>query len=267
MQPTDADKPNLLYKSPAFGDYNPGIKALLFDVFGTVVDWRRSITADLQQLFASSGIERDWEAFALDWRALYDPSMARIREGTRPFVTLDRLHRENLDTLLPAYDLGTLTESERDHINRTWHRLNPWDDIVPAQAKLKPAFILATLSNGNIELMVNLARHGGLTWDAILGAELTQAYKPHPDAYLGSMNALGLHPTECVMVAAHNADLAQAKQLGMLTAFVARPDEYGTRQTVDFVAEDAWDFIAEDMTALADQLLSAQRQATAHQCP
>ncbi len=230
------------------------IKALLFDVFGTVVDWRASIRNDLEQWFTPLGISRDWEAFAQDWRALYQPAMERVRNGQRGYVRLDILHRESLDSLLPTYDLADLSADQRDHINRIWHRLQPWDDVLPGLLQLKPQFILATLSNGNIELMVNMARNANLPWDMILGAEVAQAYKPDPQAYLVSMDMLGLEPAQCLMVAAHNEDLRQASSLGMKTAFISRPTEYGDRQTVDFAAEEAWDFDCPSMIDLANRL-------------
>lgn len=230
------------------------IKALLFDVFGTVVDWRVSIRNDLEQWSTPLGIVRDWEAFAQDWRALYQPAMEQVRSGQRAYVRLDVLHRESLDSLLATYDLEELNTDQRNHINRMWHRLRPWDDVLPGLSQLKPHFILATLSNGNIELMVNMARNARLPWDMILGAEVAQAYKPDPRAYLVSMDMLGLEPSQCLMVAAHNDDLRQAASLGMRTAFISRATEYGDRQTVDFVADDTWDFDCGTMTELAHKL-------------
>lgn len=233
------------------------IKALLFDVFGTVVDWRTSIRDDLNEYFEPLGISRDWEAFAQDWRALYQPAMEEVRNGQRGYVRLDILHRESLDSLLPAYELDELNDGQRDHVNRVWHRLNPWDDVLPGLLRLKPHFILATLSNGNIELMVNMARHAQLPWDMILGSEVAQSYKPEPRTYLMSMEMLGLEPAQCLMVAAHNGDLRQAASLGMKTAFIGRPNEYGNRQTVDFTASAAWDFDCPSMIELADELIGS----------
>ena len=230
------------------------VKALLFDVFGTVVDWRTSIRTDLEQWATPLGITRDWEAFAQDWRALYQPAMASVRNGQRDYVRLDILHRESLDSLLPVYNLEALNADQRNHVNRVWHRLQPWDDVRSGLQQLKPHFILATLSNGNIELMVNMARNAGLPWDMILGAELAQTYKPDPQAYLVSMDMLGLEPSQCLMVAAHNDDLRQAATLGMNTAFIARPTEYGDRQTVDFHAEEAWDLDCSSIVDLANRL-------------
>lgn len=230
------------------------IKTLLFDVFGTVVDWRTSITEDLQLYFAPHSIERDWEAFAQDWRALYQPSMQNIRNGQRGYVRLDQLHRENLQSLLPKYQLTDLTEQQLDHVNRVWHRLRPWDDVVPALTRLKTRYILATLSNGNTELMVNLARFGNLPWDAILGSEPAQNYKPESVTYQTSMDWLGLQPQECLMVAAHNDDLSKARSLGMKTAFIPRPTEYGDRQSKDISATEDWDYVCTSFLQLADKL-------------
>ena len=232
------------------------IKALLFDVFGTVVDWRTSVAGELTAFFEPRGIKRDWIPFILEWRALYQPAMEAVRSGTREFVVLDVLHRENLLQLLAEYKINGLSDDEIQHLTNVWHRLTPWPDCVPGLTRLKRKFILATLSNGNISLMVNLARFGGLPWDAILGAEVTQSYKPDPRTYLGTASALGLTPSDCMMVAAHNDDLRAPRALGFGTAFVARTTEYGPNQTVDLVPDDDWDFVTDSMTGLADILLS-----------
>jgi 2-haloacid dehalogenase len=229
-------------------------KALLFDVFGTVVDWRTSVASQLQDFFHPRGITRDWIQFILDWRALYQPAMQAVRSGAREFVILDVLHQENLLTLLQTYEIPNLTNEETAHLTRVWHRLTPWPDCVPGLSRLKRDFPLITLSNGNVALMLNLARFGGLPWDAILGAEFTRSYKPDPQTYLGSAAALGLAPADCMMVAAHNQDLHAASALGFATAFVARPTEYGPGQTVDLSPEDDWDYVTNSMTGLADLL-------------
>lgn len=228
--------------------------ALLFDVFGTVVDWRRSITRDLQHYFLTLDIERDWEQFALDWRALYQPAMQTIRSGSRGYVPLDVLHRENLELLVAQYELASLDESQLDHVNRTWHRLQPWADTLPGMNRLHRRYILASLSNGNTALMVNMARFSGLPWDAILGADAAQDYKPQPGVYQTSAERLGLQPEQCVMVAAHNDDLLAARALGFQTAYINRPDEYGAGQDKDLNAEESWDYIGDTMTDIADQL-------------
>lgn len=231
-----------------------GLKALTFDVFGTVVDWRTSIARELAALLGRQGLERDWPAVADRWRALYQPAMEEVRSGRRPWLRLDDLHRENLRLVLDEFGLGDRSEAEIDHLNRAWHRLDPWPDVVQGLTKLRPRYILATLSNGNIALMVNMARHAGLPWDAILGAELARAYKPTPEAYLRSADCLGLRPDECLMVAAHNDDLLAARACGLRTAFVVRPMEYGPNQTTDLEARHAFDVVAADFVDLASQL-------------
>ena len=230
------------------------MKALLFDVFGTVVDWRSSVADELQAVFAPRGVVRDWPQVATAWRAMYQPAMEEIRARRRRFVLLDQLHRENLERLLRAHDLGALPEADMDHLNRAWHRLRPWPDCVAGLSRLRARHVLATASNGNVALMVNLARFGGLPWDAVLGAEFTRSYKPDPQTYLGTAAALGLAPGDCTMVAAHNDDLRAARDLGFGTAFVCRPTEHGPGQTTDLRPEDDWDFVTDSMTGLAGLL-------------
>ncbi|MGY6644041.1 MAG: haloacid dehalogenase type II [Salinarimonas sp.] len=229
-------------------------KALLFDVFGTVVDWRGSIAREAKTLLATRGYTLDWDAFARDWRSRYQPAMERIRSGARGFVRLDVLHRENLVETLDAFGVTGLPEAEIDHLNRAWHRLDPWPDAPSGLARLKRAAIIATLSNGNIALMVNMARHGGLPWDVILGAEVARAYKPQPEAYLRSCEALALDPGETMLVAAHNSDLVAAAATGMRTAFVLRDEEYGDPDHEDAQARGDYDIIADDFHDLADKL-------------
>lgn len=230
------------------------INALTFDVFGTVVDWRTSVAREAAAFGAKHGIELDWEQFADDWRALYQPAMSKVRDGDMGFVRLDVLHRMNLDELFERHGIREIPETEIDALNRAWHRLDPWPDAVAGLARLRTKFILATLSNGNVALMVNMAKRAGLPWDVILGAETARAYKPQPQAYLSAADWLGLAPHQCMMVAAHNDDLAAAGALGFRTAFVARPTEYGPHQSRDFEAEDEWDYIARDFEDLASQL-------------
>jgi len=233
------------------------VRALTFDVFGTVVDWRRSVRDALAAWFEPRGTTRDWEAFALDWRALYRPSMAAVREGERDFVVLDVLHRESLVTVLDAHDVHGLSSVELDELTGIWHRLEPWPDVRPALARLASHYRLATLSNGHVELMRNLARHADLPWHVILGAEPTRSYKPEPDAYLRSAAMLCLEPEQCMMVAAHNDDLDAARALGFRTAYVNRPEEYGTRQTRDIAAESDWDVVTDSFAGLAGALLDS----------
>ena len=229
-------------------------KALLLDVFGTVVDWRGSIIAEGQAFGRARGLDVDWAAFADGWRAKYQPAMQRVRDGQIGWVKLDDLHRQNLDELLEEMAITSLTRDEIDHWNRVWHRLNAWPDAVEGLTKLKNKFILATLSNGNVALIVNMAKHAGLPWDAVLGAEVAGHYKPQPEAYLKTAQILGLAPEDCLMVAAHNSDLVAAGSCGLGTAFVSRPREFGMGQTADKDAENDYHYVARDFLDLADQL-------------
>jgi 2-haloacid dehalogenase len=232
------------------------LRACLFDVFGTVVDWRTSVSRDLAAFAKQKGIASvDWLEFAIEWRKLYQPSMDEVRSGRRPFTILDVLHRESLDKLVARYGLKGLSEADLEHVNRAWHRLDPWPDAVEGLRRLKAKFIIGPCSNGNIALMVNLAKRAGLPWDCILGAETARAYKPMPDAYLNSCRQLGLAPAAVCMVAAHNNDLKAAKAQGMQTAFVARPTEHGPGQTTDLAPDPACvDLHARDFIDLAVRL-------------
>jgi len=229
-------------------------KALLFDVFGTVVDWRSGIIGAGRALGARKGIERDWAAFADAWRGLYQPSMGAVREGRRPFVKLDRLHRESLEQLLREFTIEGLSEAEIDDLNHVWHRLDPWPDSVAGLTRLRRRYVLATLSNGNVALIVNLAKRAGLPWDAVLGAEVARRYKPLPEVYLGAADMLGVEPDECLMVAAHNSDLVAATACGLRAAFVPRPTEYGAGQSTDLEPAHDYDLVARDLLDLAQQL-------------
>ena len=230
------------------------VKALTFDVFGTVVDWRSSIIREGEALGRCKDIIVDWAKFADAWRAGYEPAMARVRDGELPWTKLDDLHRANLDQLLDECGIGGLSEDEIDHLNRGWHRLDAWPDTVEGLNRLRRKYILATLSNGNVALLVNMAKRAGLPWDAILGPEVARHYKPQPEAYLSTADYLGLQPGQCMMVAAHNYDLVAASRLGFRTAFVARPTEYGPNQTKDLTAEHEFDIVAESFFGLADKL-------------
>ncbi len=232
------------------------IRACLFDVFGTVVDWRTSVSRELAQFAREKGIGGiDWLEFAVEWRKLYQPSMDEVRSGRRAFTILDVLHRESLDKLIARYAVRGLAEADVDHMNRVWHRLEPWPDVVKGLTRLKSRFIIAPCSNGNIALMVNLAKRAGLPWDCILGAETAGAYKPMPDAYLNSCRQLGLSTNQVLMVAAHNNDLKAAKAQGMKTAFVARPTEHGPGQTTDLSPDASCvDLAAPDFVQLAAKL-------------
>ena len=235
---------------------HPEIKALLFDVFGTVVDWRSGVAHDVGEFLGRRGLAIDPFEFADAWRREYTPAMEEIRSGRRPFVRLDVLHKENMVKVMTAYDIDTssIRDDELDELNHAWHRLDPWPDSVEGLLRLKRRFMIAPLSNGNIRLMVDMAKRAALPWDAILGAEVVRAYKPSPQVYSDTAEILGLKPAEVCMVAAHNGDLAAARQCGLKTAFVVRPAEHGPAQRSDLHAEQACDFVATDMNDLATKL-------------
>jgi 2-haloacid dehalogenase len=220
------------------------MRALFFDVFGTCVDWRTPIRRELRE----RGLP---EALADEWRALYQPQLETVRSGRRAWVDLDVLHREALDRLLAEHGL---TVADPDELTRAWHRLDPWPDTVPGLTRLRRRFIVAPCSNGHIAQGVNLARHAGLPWDTILGAEIARAYKPQPEVYLASAAALQLQPAEVTMVAAHNGDLQAAQALGFGTAFVPRLGEHGPGQATDLAPEGDWDVVVEDLEQLAERL-------------
>jgi len=234
-----------------------GVRALLFDVFGTVVDWRSGVAREATPFLRRRGAESvDPLAFADAWRASYQPAMEQVRSGRRPFTRLDVLHRENLETILPDFgiDPATVPASELNELNLAWHRLEPWPDAVAGLTRLKTSFIIATLSNGNIALMLDMAKRAGLPWDAILGAEVVQAYKPMPEAYLRTADILAMRPEQICLVAAHNGDLAAARKCGLRTAFIPRPAEHGPNQTTDLRPDQEWDVVAADFGALAEKL-------------
>lgn len=233
------------------------IKALIFDVFGTVVDWRGGVATACSQAFARKGIGLDPFAFADLWRGEYQPAMERIRTGGRGYVSLDILHRENLDRVLEKTGLSAhFSTSEGDTLNHAWEQLPPWPDSVASLADLRQRFIIAPCSNGSIALMARLAKFADLPWDAILGAGIARDYKPQRQVYLASCAALGLAPHEVMMVAAHNDDLEAATKAGLKTGFFPRPSEYGPGQTTDLSASGNWDICAEDMAGLAAKLSS-----------
>jgi 2-haloacid dehalogenase len=230
-----------------------GVKALTFDTFGTVVDYRSSIIAECEKLGAAKGLSVDWASFADTWRAGYGPAMNRVRTGELPWTKLDRLHRMTLDKLLVDFKITGLSEQEVDHLNRVWHRLKGWPDSAPGLARLKKKFIIAPLSNGNVALLTNMAKHAGLPWDCILGAEVARHYKPDKEAYLTAAELLDLTPPEIMMVAAHQNDLAAAHALGFKTAFVPRPKE-GPNGEKNLTPDSRWDIVATDFNALAAKL-------------
>jgi 2-haloacid dehalogenase len=233
----------------------PGtIKALTFDVFGTVVDWRAGIVRDGEALGRAKGLSIDWGAFADAWRAQYQPMLSQVREGKLPWTKLDDLHRMSLVTLLEEFGVAGLTAADVDALNRAWHRLDPWPDVVAGLVRLKRRFVLATLSNGNVALIVNMAKRAGLPWDAVLGAEVARHYKPQREAYLMTADFLGLAPAECLMVAAHYSDLVAAQGCGFRTAYVWRRREFGDRRKDDLPARHDLDLVVEDFGDLADRL-------------
>jgi len=229
-------------------------KAIVFDTFGTVVDWRTSLIEDLGAYGASRGIRADWTALVDAWRAAYQPSMNRVRKGEIPWTRLDDLHRASLDRLVAEQNIQGLTEDDLRHINLGWHRLRPWPDSVPGLTRIKQHFIIGPLSNGNVALLANMAKHSLLPWDMIFGSDLFGHFKPDPETYLGVARLLDLAPGEVMMAAAHNSDLAAARAQGLMTAFFPRPDEYGPLQDKDFAADKDWDVIARDIEDLADRL-------------
>lgn len=234
-----------------------GVKALAFDVFGTVVDWRAGVARELAAFFDRHGAGAVDACAAADaWRERYQPAMEQCRSGRRPFTRLDVLHRENLEAVLREHGLDptAIDAGELDELNRAWHRLDPWPDAVEGLQRLKAHYIIAPLSNGNVSLLLNMAKRAGLPWDAILGAEVANAYKPRPEAYLRTADILGLRPGQLCLVAAHNSDLAAARSCGLRTAFVRRPREHGPGQVADLQPTQPWDIVAEDFLDLAAQL-------------
>ena len=230
------------------------VKALLFDVFGTLVDWRTSIAREARQILSPLGISVDWEKFADAWRDQYQPAMDEVRTGRRPFSKLDVLHRRNLDVILrESFDLDHVDDKTRATLNLAWHRLDAWPDAARGLARLRARFLIAPCSNGNISLMVDLARRNAFLWDAIVGAELARDYKPMPVVYLTAAAALDCQPFEAMMVAAHSSDLAAASAAGLRTAFIARPNEHGNGKG-ETSASVAVDFSAVSLNDLADQL-------------
>jgi 2-haloacid dehalogenase len=232
------------------------MRAILFDVFGTVVDWRSSLVAQFRALSAELGRELPGEMLADQWRGHYAPSMDRVRTGELPWTILDDLHRTSLRALLAQHGLD-LDAALVERVNRFWHRLEPWPDAVNGLHRLKERFVIGTLTNGNLALMVDVARHAGLPWDVLFCADLFQHYKPDPQVYLGACRLLGLPPSEVMLCAAHNYDLRAARALGFRTAFIPRPTEYGPAQRKDLDAEEDWDLIAGDLEDLGRRLVPA----------
>jgi 2-haloacid dehalogenase len=241
------------YRAPSTGQT---VRAVLFDTFGTVVDWRAGIASAVRSFADSHALTLDPEEFADEWRAQYRPSLERVRSGERGYVSLDTLHRENLDTALRSHDIDpdALPRGELELLADAWHFLPPWPDSVAGIGQVKRGFIVGPLSNGNTALLVDMAKAAGLPWDVILGSDVSQAYKPSPDAYRKPAAMLRLDPGEVMLAAAHNDDLAGARTAGLATAFVARPTEHGPDQARDLAPADNWDQAATSITELAGQL-------------
>lgn len=222
-------------------------KVLAFDIFGTVVDWHGSIMREVQALYP----QVDGNAFALAWRAGYQPAMQRVRSGELGWTRIDELHRLILETLLPRFGLTHLSEAERQHLNRVWHRLDAWPDSVAGLLRLKSKYTICSLSNGNLGLLTNMAKRAGLPWDCVLSAEVFRAYKPDPATYLGVANVFDLAPHEVMLCAAHHDDLAAARDCGLQTAYIERPLEFGASQPKDVSPVAGNDWHARDMLDLA----------------
>lgn len=230
------------------------LRALVFDTFGTVVDWRSSVIRELEALGKAKGIKADWAAFADAWRGGYGPSMNRVRKGELNWTKIDDLHRMVLDGLLVKFRVTGLSEEEKAHLNRVWHRLDPWPDAVSGLTRLKRKYIIAPMSNGNVALLVNMAKRAGLPWDCIFSAEQARRYKPDKEVYLLAPDYLDVRPDQVMMVAAHKNDLRAAKGAGLKTAFVPRPREHGPHAKVDVTHDAAFDLNVADFNELAAKL-------------
>ncbi|MBU6462525.1 MAG: haloacid dehalogenase type II [Bradyrhizobium sp.] len=231
------------------------VKALVFDVFGTVVDWRTSLISDFTKWSKMRGVKGDWTALVDGWRAVYQASMDEVRKHPeRGYKILDTLHRESLEKLVAQLSITGLTDADLHHLTMGWHRLHPWPDAIAGLTRLKKEFIISPLSNGNVALLTEMAKFAGLPWDLVMSAELFEHYKPDPETYLGAARLLCLKPEQIMMVAAHNSDLSAARKQGLKTAFVPRPTEYGPLQKRDFKPEGEWDIVADNFGGIADKL-------------
>ena len=251
---------------PPFGPHRPingvpntvdvsDIGALTFDVFGTVVDWRGSVIREGERLSAEKRLEVDWSAFADDWRNDgYTGGMERVRRGDLPWMKVDALHRLKLGQLLQENGITGLTEAETDHLNLVWHRLSPWSDVLEGLERLSKGFVVASLSNGNMSLLTNMAKNAGIHWDCVLSAELSGHYKPDPEVYRVAADLLGFRTDQVLMVAAHKDDLKGAQRAGLRTAYVPKPDEFGSEGEVDMVPDSSFDLFATDFVDLAARL-------------
>jgi len=231
----------------------PDVKALVFDTFGTVVDWRNGVAREAERILRPMGYDLDWLAFADAWRKEYGPGMEEVRSGRRAFVKLDILHRENLDRLRPRFKLEKLEEPTLAELNLAWHKLDAWPDVGPAFARLHKRFLMAPCSNGNIALMADVARRNNLPWDAILGSEIAQGYKPQPKVYLATCEAFNLKPEQVMMCAAHSGDLSSAQKLGLRTGHIGRPGEGGPG-TGETEPNGSFDVVAKNFHDFADKL-------------
>jgi 2-haloacid dehalogenase len=231
-----------------------GTKALVFDVFGTVVDWHGSVAREVRALAKTKGLRVNAVKFAKAWRAGYRPAMDRVLRGEAPFEKIDVIHRAILEDVLKQFKVTTLAEEEKAHLNLVWHRLKPWPDTVRGLKRLKSQFVVATLSNGNTSLLVNMAKHGGLPWDCVFSSDTFKLFKPDPGMYLGAAGMLDLKPEQVMMVAAHKPDLRAAARCGLKTAFVKRPLEHGRGAMLDLASESEFTVNAESFLDLADQL-------------
>lgn len=231
------------------------VKALVFDVFGTCVDWRTSLIDDFTKWSKTRGIDADWTALVDGWRAVYMASMDEVRKHPeRGYVILDDLHRKSLEKLVADFGIKGLTDDDLRYLTLGWHRLHAWPDTVSGLTRLKTKYVISPLSNGNVALLTNMGKFAGMPWDLILSAELFEHYKPDPETYLGAAKLLCLKPQQVMMVAAHNGDLKAAQKLGLKTAFVARPTEYGPHQKYDFEATGDWDIVAKDFNGIAERM-------------
>jgi len=231
------------------------VKALTFDVFGTITDWRGTLIREGKDFGIRKKLTVDWARFADAWRAGYAPSTRRVNERELPWKNIDALHRIILEDLLQRFGITGLEERDKEYLNRIWHRLDPWPDVSSGLQRLRRHFLVAPLSNGNVGLLVDLARHAGIHWDCVLSSELVKRYKPDPEPYLYAAELLGLHPEQVMMVAAHNTDLDAARSVGFRTAFIYRTDEYGPGQSSDLAPNPSVDFAASDLNDLADRLI------------
>ena len=231
-----------------------GVKALVFDTFGTVVDWRGSIIAEGVAWGKTKGLSIDWARFADRWRSGYAPAMDKVRKGEMPWTKLDALHRILLEDLFQEFGIQDLARDEKEHWNRVWHRLKPWPDSVAGLTRLKTKFTIAPLSNGNVSLLADMAKNAGLPWDLILSAELARHYKPDGEAYLTAVELLSLKPEETMMTAAHRSDLEAARSFGLRTGFIHRPNEYGPTRRADTAKPGDFDVVASDMLDLAAKM-------------